>query len=482
VLRSREVSLAASELLDGRLTPAQVEKQVLVTTGTNSPVVTIEAQAETAALAQQLANAVPRAYLQAESDGYAERSDRTEQVLGQLRESQSERLAEVLAELAAKAAAVQATAPIFVNPADRANYVQATLETDVEYQRLQNEAATLTAGISETETEIQQSDVDFAILESGVDRIIGAQRPGAPTSPVTRENVLIGLLFGALVGAALAWRASERRRAVDPAAAAAALGAPLLGRFRPSRQLRRFPRFVDFSDEAPGNELKVLTSSLLLSARRRNIGTIVVTSAHSREGKSALAANIAAAGDFTGHGVALVDTGLSAPTTTQLLGLEGAHGFSEILDGAPLANSVHLVAYAEGRNLPFVPGGVDGWCNEPGRRLSEERRSAWVATFNGGSNLTAVVDAPAVHDHPLPLQLAGSGVLVVVVSPRTTLSDLEMLRNRAEVADVTVLGFILNEFRAGRRRPRPPRSKERRIGRRGRRNQQAERRPLAIGA
>ena len=481
VLRSREVSLAASELLDGQLTPAQVEAQVKITTGTNSPVVTVDAQAGTAELAQDLANAVPEAYLEVESGGYADRADRTERVLGQLRETQTEQLAEVQSALAAKAAGVQAVAPVLPNPADRANWIQATLETDVEYQRLQNEAVTLTQSISETDNAIQQSEVDFAILESGVDRIIGAPLPRVPTSPVLSENVAVGTLMGLLLGAAIAWRATERRKAVDPMSAATALGAPLLGRFGPSRQLRRFPRFVDFSDETPGNELKVLTSSVLLSARRRNIGTIVVTSAHSREGKSTLAANIAAAGDFTGHGVALVDTGLSAPTTTDVLGLDGTPGFSEILDGAPLANSVHLVAYAEGRNLPVVPGGVDGWCNEPGRRLSEERRSAWIATFNGASNLTAVVDAPAVNDHPLPLQLAGAGVLVVVVSPRTTLGDLEVLRNRAEVADVTVLGFVLNEFRAGKRRPRPKRPKDRRTGRRGRR-QAAEQRPLAIGA
>jgi Mrp family chromosome partitioning ATPase len=329
---------------------------------------------------------------------------------------------------------------------------------------------------------MQQSDVDFSILESGVDRIIGAQLPRVPTSPVWAENVVVGVLVGLLIGAALAWQATERRRATDPAGAAAALGAPLLGRFGPARQLRRFPRFADFSTDAtPGTELKVLTSSLLTSARRRDIGCIVVTSAHSREGKSVLAANIAAAGEYTGHAVTLVDSGTSAPTASAVFGLEGTPGLSEILDGGPLANSLHLVPYAEGRNLPVVPGGIEGWRNEAGRRLSEERRSAWAATFNGGSALTAIVDAPAVNDHPLPLQLAGTGVLVVVVSPRTTLTDLEVMRNRAEVAGVTVLGFVLNEFRTGRRRTRPTR-KALRNHEQGRAKQESEQRPLALSA
>jgi Mrp family chromosome partitioning ATPase/capsular polysaccharide biosynthesis protein len=481
LLRSQEVSIAASDLLDGRLSPAQVQDQVSVSTGTNSPVVTVEATAPTARLAHDLANAVPQAYLDVESAGYAERAAQTEKVLGQLRQTQTERLAAVQAELAAKAALVQATAPAIVNPADRANYVQATLETDVDYQRLQNEAATLTANVSETENALQQSDVDFSILEDGVDRIIGAQLPRVATSPVLKENVVVGVLVGLLAGAALAWRATERRRAIDAASAAAALGAPLLGRFGPERQLRRFPRFADFSTDAtPGNELKVLTSSLLLSARRRNIGSVVITSARTREGKSTLAANIAAAAEYTGHGVALVDASTSRPTVSEHFGLEGTPGLSEVLDGGPLANSVHLLPYTEGRNLPVVPVGIDGGRDEPGRRLSEERRAVWASTFSGTSALMAVVDAPAVNDHPLPLQLAGAGVLVVVVSPRTTLFDLEVMRNRAEAADVTVLGFILNEFRAGRRRPVPSTKDRRRT--KGVRAPQAAPRPLAIGA
>jgi hypothetical protein len=54
------------------------------------------------------------------------------------------------------------------------------------------------------------------------------------------------------------------------------------------------------------------------------------------------------------------------------------------------------------------------------------------------------------------------------------------MRNRAEAADVTVLGFILNEFRAGRRRPVPGTKDRRRT--KGVRAPQAVPRPLAIGA
>jgi hypothetical protein len=101
--------------------------------------------------------------------------------------------------------------------------------------------------------------------------------------------------------------------------------------------------------------------------------------------------------------------------------------------------------------VPVVPVGLNGFATEPGRRLNEHRRENWGRLFNGFDSLTALVDAPAVNDHPLALQLAAAGGLVVIASPRTTLGDLEVIRNRADVSDVPVLGFIVNEYRNGRR-------------------------------
>jgi Mrp family chromosome partitioning ATPase/uncharacterized protein involved in exopolysaccharide biosynthesis len=451
LLRSQNIADEASSALDGRLTPGEVSRQVSVTSDANSPVITIAASAATAELARDLADAIPAAYLALEANGYAARAEQTAQVLEELRNGQTQRLDDVQAQLAVKTAAASAAAPTFFNQADRATYVRATLETDVEYQRLRNEAASLTNSINDTTDAIDQSNVNYLILQSGVDRVIGAQLPAVSNSPVSRRNLLVGMAMGALLGAALAWWVTERRRVVDPTAAAGVLGAPLLGTFGPARELRRFPRLVDLSsDHATGNELKVLASSVLLSAHRRSIASVVITSARAREGKTVLAYNIAAAAEYTGNSVTLVDAA-SGSTITHALDLQGSPGLAEILDGGPPADSLHLFSYDDDRTLPVVPVGLNGWRQEPGRRLNEERRAAWSAAFRHDGAPTAIVDAPALNAHALPLQLAQGGAVVVVVSPRTTLTDLEVLRTRAEIADVPVLGFIRNEYRARRR-------------------------------
>ncbi|NYJ05864.1 hypothetical protein [Petropleomorpha daqingensis] len=452
ILRSPEVNSATSELLGGRLTPGEVAAQVAIDPVSNSTVINIEAQASSPALAQQLANAIPQAYATVEAQAYRQRADEATKVLTTLRDTQQDRLDDVQKQLADKVAFVTSLSGDISNPTERANWIQSTLETDVDYQRLQNEAVAITQSINDTNDTIQQSTANFAILESGVDRVISAERPESAAKSPNLQNLAAGVVAGLLIGLAVAYAAIERRRVIDPAAAAMTLGAPLLGTISKDRRLRKLPGLADLSEDTRlGNELKVLSSSLVLSARRRGLGSIVVTSAHRREGKSVLTRNLAAAAEYIGQPVALVDTGFGHPTTTEVFDLQDSPGLAEVLEGGPLSQVLHYISFGEGR-VPVVPVGLNGFATEPGRRLNEHRRDNWARLFNGFDSLTALVDAPAVNDHPLALQLAAAGGLVVLASPRTTLADLEVIRNRADVSDVPVLGFIVNEYRNGRRR------------------------------
>jgi Mrp family chromosome partitioning ATPase/capsular polysaccharide biosynthesis protein len=452
ILRSPEVTRATSDLLDGRLTPVQVAAQVTIDPVSNSTVINIGAQAASPGLAEDLANAVPRAYVSVEAQAYGQRAQEATQVLTTLRDTQQQRLDDVQKQLADKVSFVTGLSGGIADPTQRANWIQATLETDVEYQRLQNEAVAVTASINNTNDTIQQSTANYSLLESGGDRVIAAERPNSGAKSPDVQNLAAGVVGGLLLGLAIAYGAIQRRRVIDPTQAAMTLGAPLLGTISKDRRLRKLPGLADLAEDSRlGNELKVLSSSLVLSARRRGLGSIVVTSAHRREGKSVLTRNLAAAAEYIGQPVALVDTGFGHPTTTEVFDLQDSPGLAEVLEGGPLSQVLHYIAFGDGGRVPVVPVGLNGFATEPGRRLNEHRRENWGRLFNGFDSLTALVDAPAVNDHPLALQLAAAGGLVVIASPRTTLGDLEVIRNRADVSDVPVLGFIVNEYRNGRR-------------------------------
>lgn len=445
VLRSPEVSALASSRLGGRLSAAEVHDRIELATAENSPVITIEATASTADLARDLADALPAAYLSVDAGEYRRQADETARLLEELRDEQEDRLEELQNEVSAIVTTARNEAAVLTDPTANANFILARLQSDPGYLGLQREVDHLTARLGETDDALDRLEVDTALLESGADLVIPAELPDEPAGPGRLEIAAVGALIGILLGALAAWRAVERRRTLDPATVADALGAPVLGCFGPARQLRRFPRFADLS-ESPGAELTVLASSLLLSARRHQAGALVVTSARRREGRSTLAAHLAAAADATGHPVVLVDADPGPGSVTDAFGLSDRPGLAEILDGGPLANSLHPVPYAEGRSVPVVPGGPAAW------HPAADWRTAWDAAFPGPDGRTAVVDAPPVNDHPLALELAGAGVLVVVVSPRTTIADLELLRNRTEGAGAEVLGFVLNEVRVPRRR------------------------------
>ena len=463
ILQSNEIAVATSRLLDERLSPGQVAGQVTVDGGSGSPVVTISASANSPQLARDLANAVTRAYVAAETRGAQQRAAGATDVLNDLLSLQQKQLADVQKQLQAKVADANAGAASVPLPTDRATFVQATLDTDIAYQSLRDEAAALASQISATQDALRQQAVSSQVLQSGVDQVIPAP-PTAASAPTSRvREIGIGALAGLILGGLVAWRRTEIRRTVDPAQAALILGAPLLGSIWRAGGLRRGKGFVDLAaDTQVARELKVIASSLVLSAQRRDLGSVVVTSAHRGEGKSALARNLAAAGEYIGQPVLLADAGFGAPTNTQMLDLEDQAGLAELVDGSPPAQVQHYVSYGEGGRVPVIPLGRNGFATEPGRRLNEERRRNWAKALRTFKPMTPLVDAPAVNEHPLALQLAGGGGLLVVVSPRTSLADLEVIRSRADVADVPVLCFVVNQprrvFRRRRRgvgRPKP---------------------------
>jgi Mrp family chromosome partitioning ATPase len=447
ILGSQEIAVATSrELGGGRLTPKQVRHQVTIDGPTDSPVITISATADSPQLAQDLANAVTRAYVAVETRGSQERAGEATDVLNQLLTGQQQRLAAVQEQLRASVAAASASAAGIVVPTDRADYIQATLGSDITYQSLRDEAAALATQISGTQNALRQAAVNSGVLQSGVDQVIDAPLPEATARATHLRNAAIGGLLGAILGGLVAWRLTESRRTLDPALAAMTLGAPFLGSVGRARALRGTPGFVDFSaDTRAGSELKVVASSLLLSARRRNLDSIVVTSAHRREGKSVLARNLAAAGEYTGQAVVLVDAGFGPPTTSQVLGIDNSPGLAEVIDGGSPAQVLHHIPYGDDGRVPVMSIGLNGFATEPGRRLDEARRRNWVRALQALEPMTPLIDAPALNEHPLALQLATGGGLVVIASPRTSVADLEIIRTRAEVADLPVLGFVINE-------------------------------------
>lgn len=446
-LRSPEVRARAAELLGGGPDPEAIAGSVTVTAGERSPIVTVLAEGPTARAAKDLADAMGQAYLDLRAQRYEEQAQLAIETLTALRDEQQARLTQLQQQINARVTAVTDQAVLLALPSDRAALVQATLAGDAEYQALLDQASSLSASLRDVNDRIQQTQVDYSLLAAGVDEVVAADLPQDPTSPTTVRNVAVGAVLGALLGLALAWRLTDRARVLPAQSAAQALGAPVLGRFSSDRKLRKVGRFLDLeAGSATASELRAVASALLLNAERTGRRALVVTSAHPAEGKTVLAANVAAAGEFEGHPVMLIDAADGALTA----GLDMASDPDLQVRPEDVSMGPELIRYNRDRRLAVVPAGLRPVNNDMLRRLSTPDGDVWVSVPHGDSlhSPVAIIDAPAINADPLPLQLARSGALIVVASPRTELADLEMIRNRAELAGVPIVGLVLNEHRA----------------------------------
>ena len=172
------------------------------------------------------------------------------------------------------------------------------------------------------------------------------------------------------------------------------------------------------------------------------VRTLLVTSSVANEGKSTIAANLAATLAETGARVVLVDTDLRRPTVAPLLGIEGAAGLTTVLLGrASVADVVqdwgtsglHVLTSGE---LPPNPSELVG--SPAMRRLMQSLRDDYDYVVLDAPPLLPVADA-AILSHAVDGALVVGNVRRVRRAElRDGLQSLESVRGRT-------LGLVLNQ-------------------------------------
>lgn len=446
VARSKAVHDRAAQILDKRLGSSKIGNSVTASPGeTGNPLVTITATEDSAKLARDAANAVGQAYLDIVRDQkLAQGKQKLAALQAPVSGLQTE-LGTITDQASARHATVSNSASKITNPSDRAKYVQSALDSDPQYQSLLKQADDLTSNIATLQQKIEQVRVDnTAQSRIDVDTLYKASTPSDPLAGDLKRNAAIAAALGLLIGAALAWRRMDRDRGVDEEQVSEVLGAPPLAALGRERELRTATRIIDLSPgRALSDDLRALSATLLLHARRRGLSGIVVTSAEQGEGKTALALNLAAAAHSAGQDVVLVDGDVRSATLTDAFELTGTPGLSDVVAGRPVGDVLARIGYGGGRTLPVIPVG-----SRPDAPVG-----GLPVLASPGSAPAAIVDSPAVFLDSAALLLASGGAgLVVLVSRATTPDDLRTLRSRAALVDAPILGFVTTEHRPSRKK------------------------------
>ena len=185
-----------------------------------------------------------------------------------------------------------------------------------------------------------------------------------------------------------------------------------------------------------------MRAALLLSSAEQ-LRTIVVTSASSGEGKSATAVNLASVLAQLGRRVLLVDADLRKPRQHQILEISNRVGLVTCLTGQ--AGPDEIVMSTEIDNLSVVLSGPSS--PNPSELLGSERMKEVLAYYRSSFDMVLLDTPPvlAVSD----AILVGSecqGVVYCVSAGSTLREDAKAGLERLLLADVRVLGAVLNRY------------------------------------
>ena len=157
-----------------------------------------------------------------------------------------------------------------------------------------------------------------------------AEVPSGPSGPRPKRNAAIGLFLGLILGVGVAFlRARLDRRIRTEEALAEAFDVPILARVPVTEMAKGLPAPRSRAEEAFGT----LWTNLRYFNVTSGIGSILITSPTSGDGKSTVALNLAAAAARSGSDVLLIEADLRRPSLTTALGERSPGGLTQVLAG-----------------------------------------------------------------------------------------------------------------------------------------------------
>ena len=269
-----------------------------------------------------------------------------------------------------------------------------------------------------------------------------ASLPGAPISPNSRVNIVLGLLLG--LGAGVAY--ALLREQLDTSVKGESDVSEITNKTNLGMLL--------YDPESKSNPLVALNQQSIRSEGFRTMRTnlqyidvdnppraVVITSSLPAEGKTTTSANLAITLAQAGQKVCLVEADLRKPKLADYLGIEGGTGLVDLLTGSQKLEDV-MIPWQRGL-LTVIPSGPIP--PNPSEILGSQQMAHLMDDLKAQFDIV-VIDAPPllpVTDAAI-LATSADGAILVARFGKTT---KEQLRKATEVLDIVgarLLGTVLN--------------------------------------
>ena len=334
-----------------------------------------------------------------------------------------------------------------------------------EYRELEREASVA----SEEYLLVARRDTEIALTNrvenEGIEILDRATASTEAVFPPKELIVVVGAVLGFGLGCVLAlsidFRDSRLRGLLDLERAMSTFGVPVLGQLpllppdsrlgvgntRAQRKQRDLYAHL-FPQSLMAERCRGVRTALTFAQGREPVGSIMITSPSSSEGKSSTAINLALSFCQANKKVVLIDADMRRPRLHHIypgpvnnddIGLAGVLTERATLDDALLESPEDAP-----ENLTILPCG--NIPENPAELLDGPSFRRMLAELRDRFDLV-VIDSPPVLPVTDPLLLAGQADAVVLVTrcDSTTRGELQRSLNQLGQADANIMGVILNE-------------------------------------
>ena len=407
----------------------------------------VDATAQTPTLAQDLANAFPRAYL----------DDRHDTVVSQLTAVRDQIATGMTAERTQQASLQDAartlntriallSPPGIVLSADQAAQKAALIS---QRDQVSAQIDQLTTQLASEDNQVRQLNVGITSVSAG-EIVREATAPSSPSSPKPLVNLAVGLILGLIAGVVVAYlrhHFDRRIRTRDDAARAS--GAPVLAAVPPLSWRGGASADTLVSISAPASaaaeQYRTLRANLAAQGLGSSIRALVVTSPAKGEGKSSTVANLAVACANSGLKTLAVSADPRRPTLHGFFDVASGPGLPEVLRGqAPLSAAIFMTAIPGLYVLPSRPDPATGSDLLASHRLQEVLAEAAAHADVVLVDVTSIADGA---DASILARLVGT-CLLVVEADHTDRRAVARATTTVAHAGARIVGTVLNRANA----------------------------------
>jgi succinoglycan biosynthesis transport protein ExoP len=344
-----------------------------------------------------------------------------------------------------------------------------------EYQTLKREAESDKKLYEELVRKIKEAGINASFQNSSI-RVADTARPGLkPVFPKTWLNLLLAFLFATFFGVAAAVLSDVLDNTIrDPDQVSRLMNADVIGSLPAVKDWRRrlspiqsaggvvaharngteilgsasakgLVHIAEPPDQALSNyeeAIRTLRNSILLTDFDRRLRSVLLTSASPSEGKSTVAAHLAATHAGQHKRTLLIDGDLRRPSVHRLYQVPNSVGLSNVL--------LQQISWRDAVIRMDVPEGLDVLPAGPPTRRASDLIGMGLAELIEEATREydlVVLDAPPLLGFAEPLQMATAvdGVIVVARAGDTSRKALSSVIGTLTRLRANLVGVVLNE-------------------------------------